>query len=138
MGVNKGDPTHRQDKRSIGIELVNVGPLRLNRAGNGLCFWAQNWTAPYCKLDQPNLYVKADFRGEKYFAAFDPAQIESAARLTQSLLKQFAIPTAVFQKGDILRHQGIATHTDFRTDKYDVGPAFPWATFQSLLKPLLP
>ncbi len=138
LGIQTGDPTHRQDKRSIGIEMVNVGPLRLNKAGDGLCFWPSNWTTPFCKLDQPDLYVKADFRGEKYFAAFPKPQIDATAELVRKLCVDFGIPTSIFQAGDLSQFHGISTHTDFRKDKFDIGPAFPLDAFRDLLNAPLP
>jgi len=35
---------YRHDQRSIGIEIVNVGPLR--RFGGALCWWPQTWKPP--------------------------------------------------------------------------------------------
>ncbi len=135
LGIKMGDPTHRQDKRSLGIEIVNPGPLRLAKDGKTLCFWPNNWTTPFCKLDQVNLYVKADFRGEKYFAAYQPLQIEAVARLSKFLCELYSIPKVQYKPGtDVMQHNGIATHTDFRTDKFDVGPAFPWQSYLGMLE----
>lgn len=127
---------HRHDKRSVGIEIVNPGPLKANDAGQ-LCWWPpQNrFERLWCSINERERYVKSPFRGFEYFAPFPEAQIRSLAPLIAMLCKRFSIPPRLPAKdqlatadaaGYFARYAGIAAHQNFRADKLDVGPAFPW------------
>ncbi len=136
LGV-KGAPAanHRHDKRSIGIEIVNVGPLKLS--SGELRWWLpQNrFEKKWCALADSGLYVKKPYRGFYYFAAYTQQQIQSLSPLVQMLRQRFAIPkrlpavarrTVADPAGYFKDFRGIASHQNFRADKFDVGPAFPW------------
>ncbi len=136
LGI-KGAPAanHRHDKRSIGIEIVNVGPLKLT---SGELFWwyPQNrFEKKWCALPDSGLYVKQSYRGFDYYAAFTQQQIQSLSPLVQMLRQRFVIPkrlpaaaqrTVADPAGYFKDFSGIASHQNFRADKFDVGPAFPW------------
>ncbi|HNY41924.1 MAG TPA: N-acetylmuramoyl-L-alanine amidase [Bryobacteraceae bacterium] len=127
---------HCHDKRSIGIEIANVGPLKPNAAGD-LCWWPpQNrFGRKLCSLDDRHLYVKTAFRGFEYYASYTEAQIQALSPLIEMLRRRFNIPAQLPEPGHVLTadpagyfkdFRGIAGHQNFRADKLDVGPAFPW------------
>lgn len=137
LGVKGADSAnHRHDKRSIGIEIVNPGPLKPNSAGE-LCWWypANRFETVWCKTGETRRYVKKAYRGFNHFAAYSDAQIQSLTPLLRSLCERFSIPArlpAVAKRpladpgGYFKAFAGIASHQNFRADKFDVGPAFPW------------
>ena len=128
----------RHDRRSIGIEIVNPGPLK-ERNGD-LFWWPGGYTARWCSLQETARYVKLPHRGFQYFAAFTPAQASALAPLTAYLRERFGIPmrlpaasrrAAADPAGYFRDFSGIACHHNFRADKFDVGPAFNWDWVQS-------
>lgn len=132
LGIAGADAAHRNDKRTIGIEIVNPGPLRLR---NGqLCFWPNNWTAPFCRVTEKERYLAAEYRGEKYFATFPNSQVQAVLELVRQLCRDFSIPPILppfawrrdfnFPRADA--HTGILSHQNFNMQKSDIGPAFPW------------
>ena len=132
LGVKGGTP---HERRSIGIEIANVGPLQPSAADpKVLSWWPNAWKEAYCHLDEAARYVKEDYRGKGYFAVFPGEQMDAVARLVQSLCERFGIPrqlpkTALrlaFDAQAFQGYQGVATHANFRSDKWDVGPAFDW------------
>jgi N-acetyl-anhydromuramyl-L-alanine amidase AmpD len=127
--------TRRHDQRSIGIEIANVGPLRRDPSNPGqLNWWPRNWGTRYCDLDDAERYVATPYRGIDYFAAMPEEQQRAVATLVQSLCQRFDIPARIddeVREGiyDLKRfasYTGIASHANFRRDKWDVGPAFRW------------
>jgi len=127
------NPRFRQDKRSIGIEIVNWGGLKLGANGQ-LNSWPNSYRNRYCKLAETAKYVRKIYRGLEYFAAFPEAQQEAVCRLTRQLCDQFGIPKQLPNpaKRDLLdwsyfeNYRGIASHQNFNPEKTDIGPAFDW------------
>ena len=128
--------THAHDRRSIGIEIANVGPLKLapnNR--EQLNWWPADWGTLYCRLDEREHYRVASYRGIEYFAAMPEAQQESVGALVRDLCQRFQIPREAslqarngdYDPNGFAQYRGVATHANFRRDKWDVGPAFNWA-----------
>jgi N-acetyl-anhydromuramyl-L-alanine amidase AmpD len=126
---------HRHDKRSIGIEIVNVGPLK-PKSGD-LCWWLpQNrFEKKWCSSTDTAQFVRQSYRGFDYFAAYTPQQVQALSPLIQTLRRRFAIPkrlpalaqrTVADPAGYFKDFSGVASHQNFRADKFDVGPAFPW------------
>lgn len=124
----------KHDKRSIGIEIVNVGPLK-ERDGK-LCWWPNDFGAPWCSPAEADKFVRASYRGFTHFAAFTEAQYQSLKPLVAHLCGRFQIPAhipAVSRRGVedaagfFKTWTGIASHQNYRADKTDVGPAFDWA-----------
>jgi N-acetyl-anhydromuramyl-L-alanine amidase AmpD len=112
-----------------------VGPLQpLPGDPQALGWWPNSWKQPWCRLDEDARYVKQDFRGKSYFAVFPDAQMDAVARLVHSLCDRFAIPRQLpaaaqrlaFDAQAFQGFKGVATHANFRADKWDVGPAFDW------------
>lgn len=124
---------YKHDKRSVGIEIVNVGPLKENN-GN-LCWWPDNFSKKWCTPADTDKYVKASYRGFSHYAAFTEAQYASLGPLVRHLCERFSIPmtlppaaqrTQADPAGFYKTFTGIASHQNFRADKFDVGPAFDW------------
>lgn len=127
--------THRHDRRSIGIEIANVGPLKPDGADpSRLNWWPNNWGARYCALDEGGRYHRASFRGIHYFASMPEIQQQAVGSLVRELCERFSIPriaspsarSGEFDPQAFGSYAGVATHTNFRRDKWDVGPAFNW------------
>jgi N-acetyl-anhydromuramyl-L-alanine amidase AmpD len=132
LGI-KGGTVH--ERRSIGIEIVNVGPLQpAGQDGHALNWWPKSWGQQYCSLDDSSKYVESSFRGKRFFAAFADAQVQSVAGLVRHLCERFSLPGRIAPQPRRLEcdqaffasHKGIATHANFRPDKWDIGPAFDW------------
>jgi N-acetyl-anhydromuramyl-L-alanine amidase AmpD len=135
-GTNNAD-----DRRSIGIEIANVGPLQPSASDPATLNWwpkrsagADDFTTPFCRVDETNRYVRATYRGKAHFAAFPDVQVDAVAGLVRGLCQQFSIaPTlpAAGRRFDadpaaFARYKGVCTHANFRQDKWDIGPAFQW------------
>ena len=129
------------DKRSIGIEIANVGPLqRSSEDPSALNWWprksqgADEFTTRFCGLDETDRYVAAPYRGKSHFASYPDVQVDAVAALVRGLCEQFSIPRtlpAAAQRFEcdlptFLSYKGVCSHANFRTDKWDIGPAFPW------------
>jgi N-acetyl-anhydromuramyl-L-alanine amidase AmpD len=123
----------KHDARTVGIEIVNVGPLK--RVGNTLYWWPMNWTTKYCSIGEKARYVEVPtWRGFNYFAAFTDAQLAVIPPLVGTILEQFNIPRAFLPAekrlslclADVKKFKGITNHSNWRADKLDIGPAFPW------------
>lgn len=68
LGVGaEHNPGYQLDRRSIGIEIVNFGGLRLAPGTRQLNCWPNGYTTRFCSLDDTAAYVKRPFRGIDYF-----------------------------------------------------------------------
>jgi N-acetyl-anhydromuramyl-L-alanine amidase AmpD len=135
LGMLTRNPGHFNDRRSIAIEIVNVGPLKLAADHpEQLVWWPGNYTTPWCNTAETERYVRADFRGFRYFAAFPPAQVAAVRALVDHLCDEFKIrkvappgpKRGVCDPDFFCRFQGLASHQNFRADKVDIGPAWDW------------
>ncbi|MDZ7638832.1 MAG: N-acetylmuramoyl-L-alanine amidase [Bryobacterales bacterium] len=127
--------TSKHDHRSIGIEIANVGPLKL-APGNPavLNWWPKNWGTRFCDIAETGRYRRAAYRGIDYFATMPEIQQQSVGILVRELCERFSIPRQAslaarngeFDPKAFDTYAGVATHTNFRRDKWDVGPAFNW------------
>jgi N-acetyl-anhydromuramyl-L-alanine amidase AmpD len=126
-----------QSKKCIGIEISNYGPLTLN--GNNLetAYSTPDRPDVYCTLDDTDAYYKLDqpFRGYTYYATFTKEQMDSIIKLLRYLTIKFDIPREFLDEdsrydtiNDVVDFQGIVSHINYRTDKYDIGTAFEWDT----------
>jgi N-acetyl-anhydromuramyl-L-alanine amidase AmpD len=129
LGV-KGTWAH--DRRSVAIEMVNIGPLR--KKGDYLYSWPNAFTQKYCHVDEKDKYVAESYRGFDYYAAFPEIQVQSLKALVGDIKVRFGI------KGDLPPKEkrgqfdldfagkctGVIDHSAFRSDKFDIGPAFNW------------
>ena len=134
------NPGYRQDKRSIGIEIVNWGGLKLDPSQR-LNSWPNQYQNRYCTLAESTKYVRKSYRGVDYFAAFPEAQQEAVCRLARSLCDQFVIPKQIPEEsrrgsldwGYYENYKGVASHQNFHVEKTDIGPAFDWERLKRVL-----
>jgi N-acetyl-anhydromuramyl-L-alanine amidase AmpD len=139
LGISNSKSVH--DRRSIGIEIVNVGPLqRSTDDPSALNWWprktreAPEFTTKFCGLDENDKYVETAYRGKSHFARYPDAQVDAVARLVQGLCEQFSIPATLpalarrfeCDVNGFAGYKGVCSHANFRQDKWDIGPAFPW------------
>lgn len=132
-----GTSSAKLERRSIGIEIVNWGPLRLDRTDRTkLNSWPRAWLNPFCRFEERDRYVHKLWRGEQFWMAYPQAQAASVRDLVATLTRDFSIPTQLpptsklmeFDSSFFASFCGVAAHHNFRIDKTDVGPAFNWAT----------
>jgi len=121
-------------KRSVAIELTNVGPL--TRSGNTLK--AIGGLKDYCKISEKSAYHELDtpYRGFTYYASYTAEQYESLTILLRYLSNVYDIPREFLpvekrdqlfaSKMDARNFTGICSHVNFRSDKFDIGPGFDW------------
>ncbi len=132
----------KHDKRSIGIEIANVGPLRPDPANPQRLNWwppAGGFKTRWCDVPNVERYVEAPFRGLNHFAAFPSRQVRSVVALTYYLTQVFGIPRRLppaSRRGECdlafyNTYQGVASHQNFRDDKTDIGPAWDWAALET-------
>lgn len=136
IGMESQNPDLIHDRRTIGIDLVNPGPLRVDGADPRQMNWLPNqFRARYCGAEETDKYIAADFRGESYFGSYPLAQIAALRFLMERLGKQFDIPMVapppekrmVCDPDYFLTYRGIASVQNLRNDRFDVGPAFDWS-----------
>lgn len=132
------------EKHAIGIEIVNEGPLM--RKGDSLYWpWGNDWPVEYCDLSETHKYVHhpAVVNGEavEYWALFPEEQCLNVFRLVRHLRDQFDLPNFImndpmeFEGRDAMFDiKGICSHANFRKDKFDIGPAFPWEAMREYLR----
>lgn len=123
---------HKHDKRSVAIEVVNFGPLKLK---NGFLYsWPDNYNNLYCAITDKDKYVKSSYRGFDYFAAFPQVQKDALVELVKKISSDFNIPITLppadkldkFDLDFFDNWKGVASHQNFRPDKFDIGPAWDW------------
>jgi N-acetyl-anhydromuramyl-L-alanine amidase AmpD len=122
------------DRKSIGIEIVNVGALKL-QSQSRLCWWPKDWNQTWATLDQKDRYTdlgSPDIKGIQYYATFTDAQYDSTKYLLTYLCETYGIPY-VFPHDK--RHMdlnmcdtfsGILAHEHYRYDKFDMGGSWNW------------
>jgi N-acetyl-anhydromuramyl-L-alanine amidase AmpD len=139
LGVSS--PRSIQDRRSIGIEIVNVGPLQPSADDRSVLNWwprrtktSAEFTTAFCRVDETHKYVTANFRNKGHFAAYPDVQVDAVAVLVRQLCEQFAIAATLpalarrftCDVPAFSTYRGVCSHANFREDKWDIGPAFPW------------
>jgi len=132
LGVTGKAQNHKHDKRSVPIEVVNFGPLKM--VGEDLCSWPKDYKQKFCKATETNKFVKTKFRTFDYFAAFTPEQKAALPELVKFISTTFSIPMTLpsdekktaFDLDYFDNWAGIAAHQNFRADKTDIGPAWDW------------
>ena len=122
-------------KRTVGIELSNIGYLR---EIGGKLYGPYSDTDVYCDLSETKYYTKLDtpFREYEYFASFTNEQYESLIKVLRFLTNQFDIPREFLPEDkryvtgtadDLPFFKGITSHVNYRSSgKWDYGPAFDW------------
>lgn len=127
-------------RAAIGIELSSIGPLV---PVNGVLHNVyptdgKDYGGRYCDASDTDAYTSTDYRGYTAFATYYDAQLASLARLVGYLCQQFGIPpealpvadrSALLPSSTATTFRGITAHVNYRTDKWDEGPWFPWDRF---------
>ena len=118
---------YQLEQQSIGIEIVNLGPLKIKKDTRNLITY---YNGPYCTLEETERYVNSEpFRGHSYWQSFTHAQYSALNWLLDELTEMFPIPRTFigsiekYTLEEMLAFSGITTHTNYRNDKFDVGPA---------------
>ena len=136
LGFN-ADGKHKDHRRSIGIELINVGGLKPDRLDPGqLNWWANKFGTKYCRKSDTDMFVDRNFRGVRYHPAFPKAQLQSTVELVNHLCDRFAIPTRIPPASQrqsetpdtnfATKFSGVISHQSFSNQRIDIGPAFDW------------
>lgn len=139
LGVKGTNNLH--DKRSIGIEIVNVGPLQTSTEDPSVLNWwprkskdAADFSTKFCRLDETHRYRPGPYRGKSHFASFPDVQIDAVSALVRNICDRFSISPTLpasskrFEADPVTfaTYKGVCSHANFRPDKWDLGPAFPW------------
>lgn len=117
-----GGKSRKEDNmKSIGIELVNEGPLEKNKDEY---YWF-NGQLEY----EGEVSETSEWKGHKYWAKYTDEQYESLAELIKVLCSKFNIPDVVQASHnynfDLLENfKGIISHCNVREDKTDISKAF--------------
>lgn len=132
-------PKGELDRSSIGIEIVNVGPLVLK--GNSLKWWPGNWNAHYCDTSDVNLfYQHPAWRGFQFSSTYTRAQYMSVGRLVAWLCVRESIQPTIwdvscaYKLSGLPDFNGIFSHVNCRADKTDLTPAWNYSFFSTLLQ----
>ncbi len=128
LGKNAVGGNTPMSQRSVAIELSNIGPLV--RRGGGLY---SQYDSLHCNNNERQYYENVNYRGYDFYATFTDAQYASLIRLLRYLTARYDIPRRFLPesirydvRSDVPYFSGIVSHVNFRTDKYDIGPAFDW------------
>ena len=132
LGIKGADSENwRHDKRSIGIEIVNIGPV-----------WKQEDGMLYEDYTHRRTYGEDDIvlgknRDADGGVKFPGVQIDNVIRLVNWLAMQYDIPRKMVQNPQAFQlpgkkdFKGVIYHQTYRRDKYDLGVAFPLKRFQN-------
>lgn len=116
------------EMRTIGIEIVNIGPL-WSKGGLMYDCYGNVYKGEYITLKVP-------FKGVFYWATFTEEQYQNVGKWAAERCLAFNIPPIFHTNLDYVPDNeklvGITTHTHFRKDKYDIGPAWDWARFKAI------
>lgn len=122
--------TQANEQRSIGNEISSLGPLWFKN-GKFYDAYGREYKGEVVTLDKP-------WRGVKYFAKLSDKQYEEVATWAARMCLIFNIPPTVCQTHDFIPNngaiKGIAYHSNFRADKFDMGPGFDIKRFETLFK----
>lgn len=122
------------DKATIGIELVNWLMLKPAEESGKFYTWPNNFKNPF-----NGTVFKENYRGFAYWEAYPDAQVKATAILCRWLCQEYKINPIIvghpehYYGPTAFLLNGVSTHTQFRKDKYDLGPAFNWELFRKIL-----
>lgn len=143
----KQDPSgqlkYRLERETIGIEIVNPGPLFLGKkeaTKDKLYPWyakdKELAGTEWATLADADLYTQKQHRGHFYYANFSVGQYQALLWLTEQIASWFDIDITAspilgaldyWPLGELDTYRGMCNHGNFRRDKLDLGPAFDWA-----------
>jgi N-acetyl-anhydromuramyl-L-alanine amidase AmpD len=118
-----------QSKRTLGIELSNIGGLYKTNQG------MENYYKDiYCDDDQYDAYLSQSFRRFDFYASFTENQYNSLITLLRYLTARYNIKRDFLPESErfatiknIVNFNGIVSHINYRkSGKEDIGPAFDW------------
>lgn len=118
------------NKRSIGIEIVNEGPLY--KHADGSYRWNFGPAKPGGNVYKGEVFHAAKpWKGFEYWAAYTEPQYEAVQLLVQHLLTEFKMPptlcTEEVMNLNIPDRYSIYSHYHVRADKTDVSPAWNYS-----------
>jgi len=115
------------EMRTIGIEIVNIGPLWRRGDGKLYDYYGNLYEGGYVRLEKP-------WRGVMYWAKFTEEQYINVAKWCAERCLAFRIPPVINMNNEYVQDNeklvGVCTHTNFRLDKFDIGGAFDWEYFK--------
>ena len=124
---------YRDEKRSIGIEIVNEGPLTRKFMNGKLVYRWNEGKSIYRGAVKETV---KDYRGfGNFWADFTEEQYTSVAMLLKLLKHQFGIPLHFVTSKDVMdlsKFKGVAAHRNLRKDKSDVSPIWDWNKLEKL------
>ncbi len=116
------------EMRTIGIEIVNIGPL-WSKGGLLYDAYGNRYTGEYLTLDIP-------YKGVFYWAKFTEEQYQNVGKWAAERCVAFGIPPIIHTSLEFDPNNeklvGILNHSQFRQDKYDIGPAWDFAKFKKI------
>jgi N-acetyl-anhydromuramyl-L-alanine amidase AmpD len=123
LGMKCCSPDRFQDKRTISIEIVNIGPVWLKN-GKYHDYVGKVWS-------ENTVFKAPGYRSTDGCVKFPEAQTEAVCELVDVILgKEPHIPRKIpkdklaYQLPALEKFNGVLTHGMYRKDKYDLGPAF--------------
>lgn len=133
--IGKGSTTE-QNRRSIGIEIVNEGLLTQAIEGNKKIFY---WLDGKARFGGEVYRHSSLWRGSFFFAKYTEEQYQSVAYLLNKLTRDFNIEKRFLlgyaYSAANLNYKGICAHHNLRADKSDVSVAFDYNKLISLMNP---
>jgi N-acetylmuramoyl-L-alanine amidase len=131
LGSGASGGNEMMSKKSVAIEISNIGWLAKN--GNDFYDYTNH---VYCTSGETQYYTQVPtYRDHRYYAAFTGAQYQSIIKLVRFLTKKYTIPRVFLPQSErynrmtdaaAAQFRGITTHVNYRTTKWDIGPAFDW------------
>ncbi len=129
MGGNR-----EQSRKTIAIELSNIGPLKQQGSNIITSYSKPGKPDKYCNVSQRRYYQQQAFRKYDYYATFTNAQYKALILLLRYLTATYSIPRKFlpisrrFEAHErVINFKGIVSHVNYRqTGKVDIGPAFDW------------
>lgn len=128
---------YKLEKQTIGIEIVNPGPLSLGLKEHDKNTLYTYYKKEWCDLLEPQKFVQQEYRGHYFWATFTGSQYSSLVFLIPHLCDLYGIDmytsgltadrNEYWGLSSLLHYRGITTHANYRRDKLDIGPAFNWS-----------
>ncbi len=128
-----------ESRRSIGIELSNIGPL-INEDGKLYSTYKDpngNYFDVYCNESETQYYQELEdpYRKHTFYATYTDIQYEKLDQVIRYLSARYSIPYTLLPEEDRydvkeenLGAAGVLSHVNYRrSGKWDIGPAFDWS-----------
>jgi N-acetyl-anhydromuramyl-L-alanine amidase AmpD len=118
------------NKSTIIISLENLGWLRKNPLQGGYINWIGN-------IYKDRIYERK-WRGYFFWQPYTEDQLDSLSKLIKKLTNDFNIPETFIGHNvkveKIEKFQGIATYSNYETDRTDLNPSFNFEKFIKKIK----